>query len=168
MNPITHPIRSCAKVPSAIWLIAILWVAFHTPAIAQVSPTNFKAGAYRGTLQVTVSVPEVGETKTTVKIAGRSAGDSTLRFMATPQIAQPILASSDDFPVKLFSLDSVAAFMVLREVINVDASGATTDKLLDALTVNGGVVIAQETHTLQVGGDIATISTRVRLTRTGN
>lgn len=89
-------------------MAAILWLAFHSPTIAQVSLTNFKAGAYRGTMQVTVSVPDVGETKTTVRIAGRAEGDSTLRFVATPQIALPLLASSDDFPVKLFSLDSVA------------------------------------------------------------
>lgn len=57
--------------------------------------------------------------------------------------------------------------MVLREVINVDAGGGSTDKLLDALTVNGGVVVARETFTRTIGEDTATIAIRIRLTRTG-
>ena len=104
-----------ARARSVIWMAAMLWVAFHSLAMAQVSLTNFKAGAYRGTLQVTVAVADLGETKTTVRVVGRSEGDSTLRFVAPPQVAQPILSSTDDFPVKFFSLTSIATFMVLRE-----------------------------------------------------
>ena len=162
MKSITHPARLSA-------IAAILWLALHVPGVAQVSLTNFKAGAYRGTLQVTVSVPDLGETKTTARIVGRSTGDSTLRFVAPPQIAQPILSSSDDYPVKFFSLASVATFMVLREVINVDNTiGASIDRSLQTLTVNGGIVVAQESHTVTIGTNTATVTTRVRLRRTGN
>ena len=162
MNSITLPIRSSA-------MAAVLWAALLSPTIAQVSLTNFKAGAYRGTLQVTASVPDLGETKTTVKIVGRSTGDSTLRFVAPPQIAQPILSATDDFPVKFFSLTSIASFMVLREVNNVDnTSGSSIDRSLQTLTVNGGTVFAEETHTVTIGTNTATVSTRVRLRRTGN
>jgi hypothetical protein len=152
------------------WLFTSILLVSGSPIQAQVPKTSFRAGAYRGTLTLTTSIDDVAETTATLKVKGRSTGDSTLRFMGVPQLAQPVLLSGDDFPVKLFILgyNDTTQRMTLTELVNVDAPGAIVGGGLDSLTVNGNVVRAEMKYNVVLGSITIDFRLRVRLTRVGN
>jgi hypothetical protein len=134
---------------------------------AQVSITQFRAGAYRGTVHLTVSIDGVAETTATLKVKGRSTGNSTVRFMGVPQLAEPLLAADDDFPVKLFSLEYDFAFgqMVFTEVINVDTQGAKISRGLESLTLNGNLVRAETQFPRTLASNTMNFTIRITLKR---
>jgi hypothetical protein len=136
---------------------------------AQVPITQFRAGAYRGTVHFTVSIDGVAETTATLKVKGRSTGNSTLRFMGVPQVAEPLLAVDDDFPVKLFSIeyDFAAERMVFTEVINVDTQGAKIPRGLESLTLNGNLVRAETQFPRTLGSNTMNFTIRITLKRVG-
>jgi hypothetical protein len=105
-----------------------------------------------------------------LKVKGRSTGDSTLRLLGVPQFAQPILATSDDFPVKLFGIfyDTVLERMSLYEAENVDATGGGNLPLV-SLSVRGNSVRAEgASYNRTVGSTTINFTVRLRLTRVGD
>jgi hypothetical protein len=144
-----------------------LWIflAYGDSVQAQIPITQFRAGAYRGTVHFTVSIDGVAETTATLKVKGRSTGNSTLRFMGVPQLAEPLLAADDDFPVKLFSIeyDIVAEGMVFTEVKNVDTQGAKISRGLESLTLNGNLVRAETQFSRTLGPNTMNFTIQVTL-----
>ena len=105
----------------------VVSVTFAANGQAQIQ--NFKSGTYRGTMVVTTSIDDVGQTSATLKIAGRSAGDTVLKLIGTPQLALPLLNNAgDDYPIKTFSIEPspVGESMSLYEVINTGFQKGTT------------------------------------------
>ena len=136
---------------------------------AQIPITQFRAGAYRGTVHYTVSIDGVAETTASLRVKGRSTGSSTLRFMGVPQLAEPLLAGDDDFPVKLFSVeyDFAAERMVFTEVKNVDTQGAKILQGLESLTLNGNLVRAETQFSRALGSNTMNFTIRMTLKRVG-
>jgi hypothetical protein len=147
----------------------ILLLALCSSALAQVPRQEFKAGAYRGTLQVLLSIPDIAPTTTTVRVNGRSNGDTTLQFLAPPEIAQPLLGNSDDYPAKIFSLVHMISGdrMGLSEVANTDTGGGAVVTALQSLQIAGNLVKAELTREFPLNGQTVTMTIRVRLTRVG-
>jgi hypothetical protein len=166
LHPANPVGRGMPIISSIAFSVFFLLVIITGPAPAQVPQTEFKEGAYRGTLQVTITMPDVATTKTVLKIAGRTQGASVLRFLAPPQPGQPLIVNSDDNPIKLFylSYSSNQASMTLTELLNTDSSGSVASLVLNSLTVRGNVVTAETTQTLSFGSPI-TITLRIRLVR---
>ena len=147
----------------------VVSVTFAATGQAQIQ--NFKSGTYRGTMVVTTSIDDVGQTSATLKIAGRSAGDTVLKLIGTPQLALPLLNNAgDDYPIKTFSIEPspVGESMSLYEVINTGFQKGTTIGLsLDSLIVKGNVVRGELSYsrTLNV---LTNFKIKLRLTRVGN
>ena len=146
-----------------------IFLACGDPVEAQVPMTQFKAGTYRGTVHLTVSIAGVAETTATLKVKGRSAGNSTLRFMGVPQLAEPLLAADDDFPVKLFSIeyDFVFERMTFTESKNVDSQGAKIPAGLESLTLNGNLVRAEANFSRTFASNTVNFTIRIMLKRVG-
>jgi hypothetical protein len=143
------------------WAFTLILLALSGVAQAQ---QEFRAGAYRGVMFVTTSVEEVGKTTASLKLKGRSTGNSTLKFIGVPQLAEPVLAEDDDFPVKLFRLEHVIPIgaMVFSEVVNVDAGGSTQFRVLDSLSVKGDSVRAELTYNRTLAQNDITFNVRIR------
>jgi hypothetical protein len=156
-------------IPSlARW--SFLLLALCRSVLAQVPRQVFKAGAYRGTLQVSISLPDIAPTTTTARVNGRSNGDTTLQFIAPPQIAQPLIGgSSDDYPAKIFSLVymNTGDRMGLSEVANTDTAGGAVVTSLQSLQIAGNLVKAEVAREFMLNGQTVTMTIRVRLTRVG-
>jgi hypothetical protein len=137
-------------------------------APAQIAETPFKAGAYRGVITVTTAVAGVGQSSATLKVNGRSEGNSSLRLIGTPQLAQPIVGQ-DDSPVRLFSLeyDTLNSQMRFSEVTNVDATASNGHLPLTSLTVKGASVRSTAADVRTFSGTTVDITVKIVLTRTG-
>ena len=134
---------------------------------AQVPITQFRAGAYRGTVHLTVSIGGVAESTAALKVKGQSTGNSTLRLMGVPQLAEPLLAGDDDFPVKLFSIeyDFVFERMSFTESKNVDSQGAKIPAGLESLTLNGNLVRAEANFSRTFASNPMNFTIRITLKR---
>jgi hypothetical protein len=157
------------SIVRSVWAFTLNLLALSGVAQAQFSEQDFRAGAYRGIMVVTTSVEGVGKTTASLKVKGRSTGNSTLRFIGVPQLAEPVLAGDDDFPVKLFRLEYVVAIgaMIFSEVVNVDAGGSTEFRVLESLSVKGDTVRAELTYNRTLAQNDITFNVRIRLTRVG-
>jgi hypothetical protein len=136
---------------------------------AQIPQQKFKAGRYRGTIFVTTSVADTGETTASLKVRGRSTGNSTLKMIGTPQPALSIIGAADDLVFKVFDIhNDISLGMVFGELNNSDASGTTTSRALRSLTVKGNSVKADLTYDRTFGITDVNFTVRVRLTRVGD
>jgi hypothetical protein len=98
-----YSLRDMTSTLVAVFTLLLTFVLSGI-APAQIAETTFKAGAYRGVITVTTAMAGVGQSSATLKVNGRSEGNSSLRLIGTPQLAQPIMGH-DDSPVRLFSLE---------------------------------------------------------------
>ena len=116
------------------WVFTSILLAFGNAANGQVPLTNFRAGAYRGTLRLTTSVGGAGET--TAALKGRSTGNSVLQLVGTPRLAGSVTGVGDDLPVKAFRLEYGlgSQSMMLMELMNADTVGASQGLPLHSLT----------------------------------
>jgi hypothetical protein len=147
-----------------------LVLAFAGTAYAQVPEQTFKAGSYRGVMTVTTSVDNVGQTTSTLKLSGRSDGNSRLRMIATPQLAAHLI-DGDDYPAKLFSLyyENFFQSMVIEETLNLDTEGGEGSFIpLTSMTVKGDRILATLIRPRAFGINL-TLNTTIKivLTRTG-
>jgi hypothetical protein len=129
---------------------------------------NFKAGTYRGTIEVTASLEGLPETTTISKVKGRSTGNSKMSCIGVPDLGTNVVASGDQLPVKLFTLEFLggAGTFFFNEVIN--TSGVGSGNSLDSLEVRKNTVSA-EFHTQRlVNGNTFVLRVRVRLVRVGD
>jgi hypothetical protein len=152
-----------------IALFTIVLVVLTGTLHAQVPEQIFKAGAYRGVMTVTTSVDGFGESSTVLKVRGRSTGDSTMRIIGAPQLAQGILGDSDDLPVKLFRVEFFAATssMIILEIFNADYTGAAGGVALNTVTVRGNSVRATAIFQQDLGELAVNYTVKLQLTRTG-
>jgi hypothetical protein len=136
---------------------------------AQVSEQIFKAGAYRGVMTVTTSVDGFGESSTVLRVRGRSTGDSTMRIIGAPQLAQGTLGGSDDLPVKLFRVEFFAPTnsMIITEIYNADYTGTAGGVALNAVSVRGNSVRATAIFQHDLGELAVNYTVKLQLTRTG-
>jgi hypothetical protein len=150
------------------WAFASILFALTLLAEAHIAKRDFKAGAYRGVIIVTTSVDDIGETTASIKVKGRSTGDSTLRLIGTPQPAAAIIGIGDESSAKLFSLGFSEGLdsMVFSEVGNVDA-GVIGSHSLQSLSVKSDTVRADLTIDRTLVTDTVTTTVRIRLTRIG-
>jgi hypothetical protein len=138
--------------------------------VAEVPEQAFKAGAYRGMMTVTASIEGIGATTSTLKLIGRSGGNSTLRMMSVPDLGQLTLAGENHYPVKIFGFKYEAFFssMVLVESNNI-APGpeGNATRPLESLIVKGNTIRATAVYDRMLGTDTVTFTVKVVLTRTG-
>jgi hypothetical protein len=151
-------------------VFTVILLALGTAADGQVPITNFRAGAYRGTLRLTTSIVGAGETTATLKVKGRSTGNSILQMIGTPQLAGSVMGVGDDLPVKAFRLEYGlgSQSMMLMELINADAVGASQGLPLDSLIAGKNIVRAETSHSRTLGITTIEFTTRVVLTRVGD
>ena len=137
---------------------------------AQAPRTDFKAGSYRGVVQVTTSIDGVGKTKASIKVKGRSTGNAVLQLIGTPQLAGDVMSVTDDLCFKMFRLEPGFDFpfpMTLKELSNLDADGAFRGRNLDFLTVGNNMVRAGLNYEETLSVTKIAFSIRVVLTRVG-
>jgi hypothetical protein len=135
---------------------------------AQIPLQEFKAGRYRGTIFVTTSIADTGETTAALKVRERSTGTSTLKMIGTPQPALAIFGCGDDLVFKVFDIhNDISLGMVFGELNNSDANGSTTSRALQSLTVKGNSVNADLTYEQTLGITDINFTVRIRLTRVG-
>lgn len=129
---------------------------------------NFKAGTYRGTIEATASFEGLPETKTIAKVRGRSTGDSKMSCIGAPDLGTNVVASGDELPVKLFSLEysSAVGTFFFNEVIN--ATGSGSGNSLQSLEVRKNTVTAEFFTQRLVNGKTLELRVRVRLVRVGD
>ena len=99
---------------------------------------------------------------------GRSTGNSKISCIGVPDLGTNVVASGDELPVKLFTLEFLggAGTFFFNEVIN--ASGVGSGNSLDSLEVRKNTVSA-EFHTQRlVNGNTFVLRVRVRLVRVGD
>jgi hypothetical protein len=148
-------------------LVFVLILAASSAMEAQIPTVTFKSGSYRGTMQVTTSIEGVAETTSMMKVKGRSEGDSTLKFMGAPQIANHIFAGNEAATaVYLFEFSGIVNSMVFSERANYDTSSAS--RAPESLLLKGNSVRADLTFTRSQGSDEVTFTIKIRLTRVGN
>ena len=137
--------------------------------LAQIPLQEFKAGRYRGTIFVTTSIADTGETTAALKVRGRSTGNSTLKMIGTPQPSLSIVGVADDLVFKVFDIhNEISGGMFFGELNNSDANGATTSRALQSLTVKGNSVKADLTYEKTLGVNDINFTVRIRLTRVGD
>ena len=137
--------------------------------LAQIPFQEFKAGRYRGTIFITTSIADTGETTAALKVRGRSAGTSTLKMIGTPQPSLAIVGAADDLVFKVFDIhNDIILGMVFGELNNSDANGSTSSRPLQSLTVKGNSVRADLTYEKTLGITDINFNVRIRLTRVGD
>ena len=136
---------------------------------AQIPFQEFKAGRYRGTIFVTTSIADTGETTAALKVRGRSTGNSTLKMIGTPQPSLAIVGAADDLVFKVFDIhNDLTLGMAFGELNNSDANGSTTSRALESLTVKGNSVKADLNYDRTLGVTDINFAIRIRLTRVGD
>jgi len=148
----------------------ILAFALSVPSAGQVviPEQNFKAGTYRGTIEVIASFEGLPETRTVSKVKGRSTGNSKMSCIGVPDLGTNVVASGDELPVKLFSLEysGGGGTFFFNEVIN--ASGSGSGNSLESLEVRKNTVRAEFSTQRLVNQATLEVRVRVRLTRVGD
>ena len=149
------------------WLLASILSATCGGQVV-IPEQNFKAGTYQGTIEVTASVDGLPETKTVSRIKGRSTGNSKMDCLGVPDLGTNVVASGDQLPVKLFSIEfsSAVGTFFFNEVIN--ASGSGSGNSLQSLEVRKNKVTAEFFTQRLVNERTLELRVRVRLTRVGN
>lgn len=129
---------------------------------------NFKAGAYRGFIEATASFGDLPETKTILKVRGRSTGDSKLSCIGVPDLGTNVVASGDVLPVKLFTIaySPVPGTFFFNEIIN--GSGSSSGNSLESLEVRKNTITAVFSTQRLVDQTMLELRVRVRLVRVGN
>lgn len=131
-------------------------------------PETLKLGAYRGIMVVTTTIQGVGETSASLRVKGRTLSATDVRFMAAPQLAQPVLNTEGDYTlVKLFriSKDLVGGVWYFEEDTTTDAFGYAAEIL--SFSIKGDVVRAEMSFNRNFGGNPVTHKIKVHLTRVG-
>jgi len=151
-------------------VFTLMLMAWGGAANGQVPLTNFRAGAYRGTVRLTTSIAGAGETTATLKVKGRSEGNSILQMIGTPQLANSVIGVGDDLPVKALRLEYGVSSqsMMLMELITADTVGASQGRPLDSLTAGKNIVRAETSHSRTLGVTTIEFTTRVVLARVGD
>lgn len=165
------PLRKAGFLPHFIAGVVGCALAFSFSAScgAQVliPEQNFKAGTYRGTLEATASFVGLPETKSVLKVKGRSTGNSKMNCIGVPDLGTNVVASGDELPVKLFNLEYSTAIgtFFFNEIIN--GSGSSSGNSLESLEVRKNTVKAAFRTQRLVNQSTLEIRVTVRLTRVG-